>query len=109
MMDALAADHRLGESPTEMFAFGGCPAGGEQKSAIEWRAKNMTPILYDDRDHHSNLHETLRAWAETSSAISRSPCLPTNISGCSERIDARHSRWPNTSNIHPIATKTTSK
>ena len=65
MMDALAADSLLGESPPEMFAFGSFSKGKEEKRANEWRAKNVTPILYREHNRHAYLHKTLRAWAET--------------------------------------------
>lgn len=65
MMDALAADRLLGESPPEMFAFGSYSKSREDERANEWRAKNVTPILYREHNHHSYLHKTLRAWAET--------------------------------------------
>lgn len=65
MMDALAADRLLGESPPEMFAFGSYSKGKELERANEWKAKNVTPILYREHQHHAYLHKTLRAWAET--------------------------------------------
>ena len=65
MMDALAADRLLGESPPEMFAFGSYSKGKEIARANEWRAKNVTPILYREHRRHAYLHRTLRAWAET--------------------------------------------
>lgn len=65
MMDALAADRLLGESPPEMFAFGSFSKGKEKERANEWRAKNVTPILYREHNRHAYLHKTLRAWAET--------------------------------------------
>jgi hypothetical protein len=65
MMDALAADRLLGESPPEMFAFGSFSRGKEQKQADEWRAKNVTPILYRAANGHASLHRTLHAWAKT--------------------------------------------
>ena len=49
MTDALAADRLLGESPSEMFAFGSFSRGKEAEQASEWEAKNVTPILY--REH----------------------------------------------------------
>lgn len=42
MMDALAADRLLGESPPEVFAFGSQLKGLEKKTADEWHAKNVT-------------------------------------------------------------------
>ena len=65
MMDALAADRLLGESPPEMFAFGSFSKGKEQERANEWRAKNVTPILYREHNRHAYLHKTLHAWAKT--------------------------------------------
>lgn len=65
MMDALAADRLLGESPPEMFAFGSYSKGKEVERTSEWKAKNVTPILYRVHQRHAYLHKTLRAWAET--------------------------------------------
>ena len=65
MMDALAADRLLGESPPEMFALGSHKKGQEEHAANEWKAKNVTPILYREYRHHYYLRHTLRAWAET--------------------------------------------
>lgn len=65
MMDALAADRLLGESPPEMFAFGSYSKGKLVERASEWKAKNVTPILYPEHRHHAYLHRTLRAWANT--------------------------------------------
>ncbi|MBF58280.1 SIR2 family protein [Halomonas sp. FeN2] len=65
MMDALAADRLLGESPPEMFAFGSYSKGKEDQRANEWRAKNVTPVLYREHNRHAYLHKTLCAWAET--------------------------------------------
>ncbi|MCX2803321.1 SIR2 family protein [Microbulbifer thermotolerans] len=65
MMDALAADRLLGESPPEMFAFGSFSKGKEEQLANEWQAKNVTPILYREHYRHAYLHKTLHAWAKT--------------------------------------------
>ena len=65
MMDALAADRLLGESPPEMFAFGSYAKGKEAQRADEWRAKNVTPALYPEHKRHAYLHKTLTAWADT--------------------------------------------
>ena len=63
MMDALAADQLLGESPPEFFAFGSYSKGKKRKATEEWDAKNVTPILYREFRHHTYLHKTLREWA----------------------------------------------
>ncbi len=65
MMDALAADSLLGESPPEMFAFGSYSKGKEAACTNEWKSKNVTPILYREFKYHAYLHKTIRAWAET--------------------------------------------
>ena len=65
MMDALAADRLLGESSPEMFAFGSFSKGKEETCENEWRARNVTPILYREYRRHAYLHRTLRAWAAT--------------------------------------------
>lgn len=65
MMDALAADRLLGESPPEVFAFGSYSKGKKAASAREWKAKNVTPILYREHWRHAYLHRTLHAWADT--------------------------------------------
>jgi hypothetical protein len=65
MMDALAADRLMGESSPEMFAFGSFSKGREEERANEWRAKNVTPVLYREHRRHQYLHTTLRAWAAT--------------------------------------------
>ena len=65
MMDALAADQLRGEAAPEMFAFGCYSKGKEDTRANEWRAKNVTPILYRERRRHAYLHGTLRVWADT--------------------------------------------
>ncbi|MDX9834376.1 MAG: anti-phage defense-associated sirtuin Dsr1 [Desulfobulbus sp.] len=65
MMDALAADRLLGESSPEMFAFGSYSKGKKTDRENEWKAKNVTPILYREHNRHAYLHKTLRVWAET--------------------------------------------
>lgn len=65
MMDALAADRLLGESHPEIFAFGSYSKGQDEVRFNEWKAKNVTPILYREHQHHAYLHKTLRAWAKT--------------------------------------------
>lgn len=68
MMDALAADRMLGEATPQAWALGDVSPGEEATKTIEWKAKGVTPILYEvpagDKGH-SALHGTLKAWAET--------------------------------------------
>jgi hypothetical protein len=68
MMDALAADRMLGEITPQAYALGDCKTGQEHEKTIEWKAKGVTPVLYEvpaDSHDHSALHKTLTAWAET--------------------------------------------
>ena len=55
----------LGELSAEMFAFGSHSKGKKNERAKEWRAKNVTPILYRKFRRHWYLHKTLREWAAT--------------------------------------------
>lgn len=67
MMDALAADRRLGETLPNAWALADCEPGQERRTITEWEAKGVTPILYEvptGSDDHSALHNTLRNWAE---------------------------------------------
>ncbi|ASV96724.1 SIR2 family protein [Paraburkholderia aromaticivorans] len=65
MTDALAADRLRGEASPEMFAFGSYKRTNEEQISNEWRAKNVVPILYKESVGHSNLHKTIRSWANT--------------------------------------------
>ena len=73
LMDALAADRMLGESPPQAYAFGSYrtdekakPKDREPEQKIQWKAKGVIPILYDAPHHnHSALHLTLDLWAKT--------------------------------------------
>lgn len=68
MMDALAADRMLGEVTPQAWALGDCEPGQESGKYIEWRAKGVTPILYEvpvGSHDHSAMHKTLKAWGET--------------------------------------------
>lgn len=68
MMDALAADRMLGEITPQAYALGDCESGREGNKTVEWKAKGVTPILYEvptGSDDHSALYRTLTAWAET--------------------------------------------
>lgn len=68
MMDALAADRRLGEVTPKAWALGDFEPGQVRRKITEWEAKGVTPILYEvpaGSHDHSALHKTLCAWAET--------------------------------------------
>ena len=66
MTDALASDRMRGEVTSQAWALGACEPGKECSETTEWKAKGVTPVLYEvpaDSDNHSMLHRTLRAWA----------------------------------------------
>lgn len=68
MMDALAADRMLGEVTPQAWALGGYKPGHEHRETVEWKAKGVTPILYEvpaGSFGHSALHKTLQVWADT--------------------------------------------
>lgn len=68
MMDALAADRMLGEPTLDAYAFGDYHPGEEDSKTAEWKAKGVTPILYEvpaGSIDYSALHRTLKVWAET--------------------------------------------
>ena len=65
MVDALAAESAMGARFATAYAFAdedGSDAG-KSKARDGWRAKNVEPILYDRRDSHRLLAETLAEWA----------------------------------------------
>ena len=65
MMDALAADKMLGQFSPQAYAFGSYSSGNKGKALIEWEAKGVTPILYEEHTTlgHSAFHSTLSEWA----------------------------------------------
>lgn len=68
MMDALAADRRLGQVTPEAYAFGDFTNGQKAQKVTEWEAKGVKPILYEvplGTHDHSALHKTLHAWGAT--------------------------------------------
>lgn len=66
LVDALAAEIARGAGYREAYAF--APYSGSacswKKTERTWRAKNVKPILYDQRDRHRLLSETLIVLAE---------------------------------------------
>jgi hypothetical protein len=68
MMDALAADELMGESTPEAYAFASSSKDERSQKATEWKAKGVTPLLYEvpaGTQDHSALHRTLKEWADT--------------------------------------------
>lgn len=65
MMDALAADRRKGDEQAKVgYVFAPSTAWKMKESAREWKAKSVEPILYNKKENHKLLHQTLKAWAE---------------------------------------------
>ena len=65
MVDALAAERAKGARFATAYAFADADGSEAGKSKVRdgWRAKNVEPILYDRRDGHRLLAETLIEWA----------------------------------------------
>ena len=65
MVDALAAERAKGARFATAYAFADEDGSDADKSKARdgWRAKNVEPILYDRRDGHRLLEETLIEWA----------------------------------------------
>jgi hypothetical protein len=67
MLDALAADRRSGEKVHPAYAFASCDPTKLEKAELNWRTKQVTPIMYQKTAGdlpHSKLHETLQEWAK---------------------------------------------
>ena len=65
LVDALAAERAKGARFANAFAFAphDGTAVGQDKARDSWFAKNVKPILYDSRDGHRLLNNTLIEWA----------------------------------------------
>ena len=65
LVDALAAERALGARFASAYAFADCDGSdaGVSKARDGWRAKNVEPILYDKRDGHRLLTDTLIEWS----------------------------------------------
>lgn len=65
MVDALAAERAKGARFAGAYAFASHDGTelGERRARDGWRAKNVRPILYQDRDQHTLLSDTLVEWA----------------------------------------------
>jgi hypothetical protein len=59
----MTAAHALSDGAREIYAFAAHPDGKETDQYRAWMDKNVTPVLYNDKDNHRNLHRTLQVWA----------------------------------------------
>lgn len=66
MVDALAAERAKSGQFAEAYAFAehDGTSTGIERTHDAWRAKNVSPLLYDSVDDHSRLARTLVRWAE---------------------------------------------
>ena len=70
ILDAWAADRLSGESDREIFAFVDYAEGEKSTRESEWKARQVTPILYsiyegpDKEKEHDYLHSTLKSWED---------------------------------------------
>ena len=78
LLNAVAADDTRFTDIKERFVFIGSSDSVELK---DWDLRGITPISYDDQDHHRLLKDTLTRWADLSA-----------INGNSRRIDAKLKR-----------------
>ena len=69
MVDALAAERAKGAGFARAYAFADHDgtSTGKQKASDGWLAKNVQPVLYDRREDHRLLGETLVEWARVQS------------------------------------------
>lgn len=63
LLNAIAADERHFNDLKPRYAFVGCEAG-DDRTAIEWQSRGITPIPYDRANKHKALTEVLSRWSE---------------------------------------------
>ena len=64
MMDALAADRLRGEAGEVAYAMDAYDQDEKDATIADWKAKGVTPVLYNRTEDHAHLHSTLKVWAE---------------------------------------------
>jgi len=68
VLDALSADRARGDQSCKAYVLAGYRKRKrrEEKKDIEddWASKSVIPIMYNQRYNHSDLHKSLRAWAD---------------------------------------------
>ena len=64
MMDALAADRLRGEAGEVAYAMDAYDQDEKDATIADWKAKGVTPVLYNRTGDHAHLHSTLKVWAE---------------------------------------------
>ena len=64
IVNTWAEDRLSGESDKEIFAFVDYAKGKKSTRESEWKARQVTPILYRRYNKHFYLHRTLKKWAD---------------------------------------------
>ena len=67
LVDAVAAERAKGDDFGKAYAFAGCDPEERAKVGAAWTARNVEPILYDQKDDHALLRDTLRKWVDVRS------------------------------------------
>lgn len=64
MIDAIAADRRRGYTQSKQpYVLAGAEKQEFENAQLDWEAKGVIPLMYDDKNNHASLHETLQEWA----------------------------------------------
>jgi hypothetical protein len=64
MTDAIAADRRRGyTNAIQPYVLAEAKKLEFENARLNWEAKGVIPLLYDDENNHFYLHETLKEWA----------------------------------------------
>ncbi len=64
IMDALVVDQETGDHIHDAYVFASYQDGHEEEESNNWRAKSVTPIMYNQKNYHASLQKTLIAWAK---------------------------------------------
>lgn len=64
LVDAVAAERAKGGDLGMAYAFDGCDPKERAKVGVAWTARNVVPILYDQRNDHSLLRDTFGNWVD---------------------------------------------
>ena len=67
LVDAVAAERAKGDDLGVAYAFAGCDTRKTAKVGAGWTARNVEPILYDQKDDHALLRDTFRKWVHVRS------------------------------------------
>ncbi len=64
LIDALAAERTVDKRIHKAYAFAEFNEGDEKTVEIEWKSKNISPVLYNKKNNHKLLVESILAWAD---------------------------------------------